>query len=117
DVTDNELLSWEATIDGLPRELRAGPYYVLGRAALQRSEYDRAAAALLWLPGVHHENEVLTAHAAIDAASALQQVGRRGEARLVLEELTVKYSWSSLAGEARTLLSQLEQETAPHAGR
>jgi len=112
DVTDNELASWETTISGLPPQLRAGPYYLLGRAALQRSEYDRAAAALMWLPTVYHENEVLTAQAAIDAATALQRIGRLSEARLLLEELTDDYGWSSAAGEARALLAQLDQDAA-----
>ena len=80
DVTDNELLSWEASIDRLPTELRSGPYYLLGRARQHRSEYDRAAAAFLWLPTVHHENELLTARAAVDAATALKRAGRLVEA-------------------------------------
>jgi tetratricopeptide (TPR) repeat protein len=112
DVTDNELASWETTIAGLPSELRAGPYYLLGRAAMQRSEYDRAAAALMWLPSVYRENEVLTAQAAMDAATALKRIGRLGEARLLLEELTVGYGWSSVAGEARSLLAELSEDSS-----
>lgn len=112
DVTDNELASWEETIAGLPKELRAGPYYLLGRAAMQRSEYDRAAAALMWLPSVYRENEVLTAQAGIDAATALQRIGRLSEARLLLEELADDYGWSPVVGEARTLLGQLDHEAA-----
>lgn len=34
DITDNELASWEQTINSLPTGLRAGPYYLLGRAAM-----------------------------------------------------------------------------------
>lgn len=112
DVTDNELASWETTIAGLPPQLRAGPYYLLGRAAMQRSEYDRAAAALMWLPTVYRENEVLTAQAAIDASTALRRIGRLSEARLLLEELTDDDGWSSVADEARALLAQLHQNAA-----
>jgi tetratricopeptide (TPR) repeat protein len=112
DVTDNELASWEMTIAGLPSELRAGPYYLLGRAAMQRSEYDRAAAALMWLPSVYREHEVLTAQAAMAAASSLQRIGRLSEARLLLEELVGEFGWSSVAGEARALLAELSENSS-----
>jgi tetratricopeptide (TPR) repeat protein len=112
DITDNELASWETTIAGLPSELRAGPYYLLGRAAMQRSEYDRAAAALMWLPTAYRENEFLTAHAAMAAANSLERIGRLSEARLLLEELTREYEWSSVAGEAKALLSELGEESS-----
>ena len=107
DVTENELRSWEAGIEQLPAELRCGPYYLLGRARLHRSEYDRAAAAFLWLPSVYRDNERLTARAAIDAASALKRAGRLPEAQSLLEEITADYGWSPSAGEARSLLAEI----------
>lgn len=111
DLSDRELASWEQTIAGLPAELRAGPYFLLGRAALHRSEYDRAAAAFLWLLTVHADNETLAAQAGLSAATALKRTGRHGEARRVLDELTTRYHWSPAAAEARTLLDELESES------
>lgn len=108
DVTENELRSWEAAIEQMSAELRSGPYYVLGRARLQRSEYDRAAAAFLWLPSVYRENESLTARAAIDAATAMKRAGRLAEAQSLLMEITADYGWSPAAGEARSLLAEIE---------
>ena len=111
DVSDNELAGWEQTISQLPPELRAGPYFLLGRAAMQRSEYDRAAAAFLWLPTVYRDNEPLAAEAALNAVMALKRIGRLGEARMLLTELVNDYGWSAAAAEARGLLAELDAET------
>ncbi|MGD9854276.1 MAG: tol-pal system YbgF family protein [Planctomycetaceae bacterium] len=107
DVTANELAEWEREIESLPRELRAGPYYVLGRASFRRNEYDRAAAAYLWLTTVYGENEPLTAQATLEAARSLERLGRTAEARALLVEVTARFDWSIPAAEARLLLNQL----------
>ena len=107
DVTEDELRTWEAAIEKMPAELRAGPYYLLGRARQQRSEYDRAAAAFLWLPTVYRENEPLTARSAVDAATAMKRAGRLTEAESLLTEITTDYGWSPAAGEARSLLAEI----------
>jgi outer membrane protein assembly factor BamD (BamD/ComL family) len=106
DVTENELRSWEANTEQMPPELRSGPYYVLGRARLHRSEYDRAAAAFLWIPTVYNDNESLASRAALDAATALRRAGRLTEAQSLLREVTTDYGWSPAAEEARVLLAE-----------
>lgn len=111
DVTDNEMASWESTIAGLPPELRAGPTYVLGRAALGRSEFDRAAAAFLWIPTVYNEQEPLAAEAAIGAANALDRVGRLHEARQLLMTLTAENQHWANSAEAAALLEKLAVQT------
>jgi TolA-binding protein len=104
DVTANELAEWEQAIESMPRELRAGPYFVLGRASAWRNEYDRAAAAFLWLTTVYVENEPLAAQATLEAARSLERLGRTAESRTLLEELTERFNWSIPAAEARLLL-------------
>lgn len=107
EVTAEEFADWERTIESRPRELRAGPYFVLGRACYQRSEYDRAAAAFLWLTTVYSENEPLTAQATVEAGRSLMRLGRTPEARVLLEEAAEVFPETAAAAEARSLLMQL----------
>ncbi len=103
-ITANELDEWEQEIESMPREIRGGPYFVLGRASSRQSEYDRAAEAFLWLATVYSENKPLTAQATVEAARSLERLGRTGEARSLLEEVTEEFEWSAAAAEARSLL-------------
>lgn len=109
DVSANELGEWEQAIESMPQELRAGPYFVLGRAAAWRNEYDRAAAAFLWLTTVHSENEPLAAQATLEAARSLERLGRTAEARSLLEEVAERFDWTLAAAEARLLLRHLPE--------
>jgi TolA-binding protein len=106
DVTIDELDGWERTIEALPRELRAGPYFVLGRACYQSSEYDRAAAAFLWLTTVYSENEPLTAQATVEAGRSLIRLGRTAEARVLFEEAARDFPGTAAAAEAGSFLIQ-----------
>src|SRR5690606_7333131 len=65
-----ELERWQSRIDGMPAELRGGPWYLLGQARRQRREHDRAATALLWLPLVYDDDHHLAARACFDAADS-----------------------------------------------
>jgi TolA-binding protein len=106
DVTEDELAGWEREIETLPRELRAGPYFVLGRACSQRSEYDRAAAAFLWLTAVYSANEPLTAQATVEAGRSLMRLGRLAEARGLFEEVARDFPGTAAAAEAGSFLNQ-----------
>jgi len=105
-VSLNELARWQMDIEAMPFAARAGPYFVLGRALAQESEYHQAAAAFLWLPTVHRENESLTSQSTVNAGSALLRVGRADEARSLWQEVTEGAGWTLAAAEARSLLNQ-----------
>ncbi|MBX3436357.1 MAG: hypothetical protein KF861_02620 [Planctomycetaceae bacterium] len=109
DVTANELAEWEREIESMPRAVRAGPYWVLGRALFQRSEYDRSAASMLWVTTVYAENEPLTAQATWEAANALERLGRSEDARSLLREIVTRFGWSPAAAQARLRLEQMPQ--------
>ncbi|MCA9076387.1 MAG: hypothetical protein KDA93_15265 [Planctomycetaceae bacterium] len=106
DVTQDEFASWGHEIQRMPSTLRAGPYFVLGRTLVQQSEYDRAAAAFLWLTTVHRENEPLAAQATVYAGTALMRLGRADEARSLWQEVVSDWRWTPAAAEARGLIDQ-----------
>ncbi len=105
-VSPNELSRWQSDIEAMPVALRAGPYFVLGRALVQESEYDQAAATFLWLPTVHNENEPLTSQATVNAGTVLMRLGRIEEARSLWQEVTEGAGWTLAAAQARSLLDQ-----------
>lgn len=109
ELSPRELDNWTDRIERLPESLRAGPYYLLGRAFALRGELEQAAAGYLWVPLVYNDDPLLSARAALDAANALSRLGRGDEAQSLYGELVEKYAWSPFAEEAR---SQLET----HAG-
>jgi hypothetical protein len=85
-------------------QLRAGPMYLLGRAAALTSDSEQAAADWLWLPLVYHEDEHLAARACLEAADALDRLGRATEAETLHREVVERYGWSQFAAEARQKL-------------
>lgn len=105
--TTNELADRERDIESMPAEIRSGPYFVLATAAYQQGEYDRAAAAFLWLTTVYSENEPLTAQATLEAGRSLMRLGREAEARSLFQEVSRRFDWSLAAAEAKSLLDQL----------
>ena len=101
-----ELASWRQKVDGMPPRLRAGPMYLLGRAASLASDSEQAAADWLWLPLVYSDDEHLAARACLEAADALSRLGRATEAETLYRELVEKYGWSPFADEARQKLGE-----------
>lgn len=106
-----ELEKWRQEIRRLPRPLRAGPQYLLGRGLLQRQDHTAAVGELMWLPMVYRENEELTARALSDAGNALAKLGKTREALTVYDELISKYPWSPWVNEAREARSVLSHST------
>jgi tetratricopeptide (TPR) repeat protein len=102
-----ELADWRKTVGRLPVDLRGGAYYVLGRAHLRRKENERAAAALLWLPLVYDDDRQLAARACLEAADALQDVGRASEAIALFREVRTRFGDTEFAQEAAAQLARL----------
>jgi hypothetical protein len=100
DLSRYELDRWEERIDAMPEDLRGGPYFLLGRGFLLRQEYDKAAAAFLWLPLVYDHDQQLAARAAVAAANALVRVGEKTEAATIYREVVVRFPKTDSAPEA-----------------
>lgn len=107
ELSEMEVQKWRMEVRRLPRSLRAGPQYLIGRGLLQRREPGAAAAEFLWLPQVYNDNEDLSARALVDAAGALEKTGQTEAAMTLYDSAISKYPWSSGANEARHARSVL----------
>ncbi|MBX3441520.1 MAG: hypothetical protein KF774_03875 [Planctomyces sp.] len=106
-ISDNELANWRSHVASMPPGTRAGPQYLIGRARLARSEFDIAAAELLWVPLVYSEHEPTAARASFDAAEALLRAGHRDDADRLFAETAERYPWSPVAREAESRRREL----------
>lgn len=99
-----ELDDWYLALEKVPEEVRAGPYYTLGKVFLERQQPQRAALLLLRVPLLYGRPGDLAAQALLDAGSALGTLGQPGEALQLYEELLARYPESRAAGEAKNRL-------------
>lgn len=107
DLSEIEVQKWRTEVRRMPRSLRAGPQYLIGRGLLQRREPGAAAAEFLWLPQVYNDNEELSARALVDAAAALEKTGQTRAALALYDSVLARYPWSPGANEARQARSVL----------
>ncbi|MGE5193830.1 MAG: tetratricopeptide repeat protein [Deltaproteobacteria bacterium] len=107
---------WQQRIDDMPEDLRAGPYFLLGRIYAARHDYELAAATLLWLPLVDDHDFRLAARACLEAGTALDRIGQHAEARTLYREVTVRFAGTPFADEAEELLKRADGDSEPSAG-
>lgn len=103
--SDTLIADWKRHIDSMPDRLRGGPRYVLGRGLWERREYDRAAAALLWVPLVYDWDRQLAARATLEAADALVECGQKAEAASLYREVLSRYAETTFAQDAKAALA------------
>lgn len=102
-----DLDRWEADLQKMPESLRGGPNYVLGRAALQLRQYERAAVALLWPPLVSDHDHHLAADSGLSAVEALSSAGQPGQAANLCRELLERFHDTPAAERIAVLLGRL----------
>jgi tetratricopeptide (TPR) repeat protein len=107
---DDALARWDRTIEKLPEPLRAGPYYVLGSARLQRQHYQQAALAFLRLPILHSHHRALAAQALLEAGQAAEHFDPSAAVRLY-RELLEKYP------DQQRAVTEAQQRLEPLSGR
>lgn len=110
-ATPAELLRWEAAIDDLPEELRAGGYYVLGQSFRRQQQPERAAATLLWLPLVYDSDRYLAARACFEAAELVESFGDQAQATNLYSEVVFRFADTPLAGKAEEKWNALRTRT------
>jgi signal peptidase II len=102
----DEVADWKKVVARLPVKLRGGGNYLLGQAYLQQKNNERAAAALLWLPLVYDDDRQLAARASLEAAEALQEIGRTSEAVTLFREVRTRFADTEFAQEAAAQLAR-----------
>jgi tetratricopeptide (TPR) repeat protein len=111
-ASTNQLATWSDELEQFPEAVRAGPYFVLGRAWAQHHEPERAALNLLRVPLVHADDRLLAAAALFAAGQALEQAGEPTDAARAYGELVADYPQSRLAAQAQERLKELEHKRA-----
>ena len=107
DILDAILLKrWETLAEKMPREIRGGPYYMLGQAYAFRREYQQAAASLLWVPLAYDHDAGFSARAMLEAADLLKMYQSEPEAMQLYAELVKRYPDTESARIAADALNQ-----------
>ena len=106
EVTDLEMARLETLVEELEKDLRPGPWYLVGRAHVIRQEFDLASAAFLRLPLSHNTDHPMTPRAMFNAARALEQIGFRNQSRRLDQEVVDRYAWSPTARLSRQAIQQ-----------
>jgi len=110
-TTDPERLrTWQQAIERMPEPLRAGPYYVLGRALAQQGQWEESALALMRVPILYGEHRALAARSLLDAGRSLEKLGRTTQAARLYRELIEGRPGTRSADEARLRLDEMRGE-------
>jgi tetratricopeptide (TPR) repeat protein len=103
--------SFARRIESSDESLRAGAYFVLGRALAPQQPED-AAIALLKLPVLYDRENRLAAIALLDAGECLERLARPAQAMGLYRELDERFAQAPAADEARRRLDRLASPTA-----
>lgn len=109
-ATEKDLARWQKTIEQMPDDLRAGPYYVLGRGYAARKQYQRAALMQMRVAILFPHRGDLTAESLLSAGSSLAALKQNDEAIRVLREVVADYPKAYAATEATERLDRLGAE-------
>ncbi len=112
-VTDEQLAHWADKVERMPSRLRAGPYYVLGRAYGFRQQSDLSALNYLRAAILFSEQRPLAAESLLAAAGELHQAKQRAEALRLLDELIVDYGETRAAKESQQRRAEWRPAPAP----
>lgn len=106
--TQDDADRWGEKIKQLPNELRAGPYYLLGRALLRLKKSEEGTIALMRLPVMHGDHQAMAADALRLTAGALETNGDMKAAASLYREIMRRYKTSPLAAEAFQHLKRID---------
>lgn len=81
-----ELTALRRTIDRMPEELRAGPYFLLGQSARQVGDDEAAVLAFMRLPVLYPHQRAFGVEALREAALSLKKLGRSDQAEILRQE-------------------------------
>jgi len=106
-ASENQLDVWRASLEKMPEPLRAGPYYMLGIAAVEKQP-EPAAVDLLRLPILYPRERLLSASALLSAGRAVERGRQPSAASMLYRELTSEFVDLPEAAEAQRRLVATE---------
>jgi len=103
-ASTGDLEQWSRELAGLPAEVQAAGWYVLGDGYARHDEPERAAIAYLKAPLVFRQQRALAADGLLAAARQLAKLGQTDEAASLNREILRDFSHLPAAEEARAVL-------------
>jgi len=100
-VNEKQVEVWQEILDQMPRNMRAGPYYVLADAQARAGQVDRAMVNLMRIPVNYSEQRSLGAAALYRTAGLLKSKGDEQKSQLLLKELVAQHPQTVWANQAR----------------
>lgn len=107
---ETEAPVWEAFVERIPEDLRAGPYFMLGQLLSRLKKPEQAALAYLRTPVLFPHERLLCEQSLFAAAKELETIGQLDAARNIYRELLRDYVGSIYADEAKSRYQQLEEK-------
>ena len=101
----------QKAIEGLPVQLRSGPYYVLGQLYAARKEHRQAASAMMHVPILFPKQQRLAAESLLTAGKSMGKSGLHNEAVRMYQEIISNYPKSIAASEAKQRLQELVNQS------
>jgi tetratricopeptide (TPR) repeat protein len=111
-ASSKQLSLWSDDIETFPEAIRAGPYYVLGRALAHHKQPADAAIDLLHVPILYPEDRPLAAAALLAAGRALEDDSQADAAHRLYRELLAEYPKSRAAGEAQQRIDETGKKSS-----
>ena len=108
-ATEQQVSDWEELVEQMPAELRAGPYFVVGRAWAQRGHHEQAALTFLRVPLVYPHMRSLAAAALRLSAIELNRANQPEEAATLYREFLRDFADSPYVDDVRHRLTQLDE--------
>jgi tetratricopeptide (TPR) repeat protein len=99
-VNAKQIEVWQGIVDRMPRELRAGPYFVLAGAQSGAGQSEQAILNLMRIPILYPEQKTLSAAALYRSGSLLHNKGQTEQAQSLLNELMTYYPQTIWAQQA-----------------
>lgn len=103
-INDTEIKLWRGRAALMKPDERAGPWFLIGQAHVQRLEHQDAAIAFLWLPLSYPLDWHLASEASFHAAVSMQKTGSLPDATNLYRETAERFSGTAHAKKARDLL-------------
>jgi TolA-binding protein len=104
-VSQDQLAAWQQKVETFPDALRAGPYWVLGRALAQHGQTQDALLAFLHVPILYPQGVALAADSLQNAARLMAKQGDEAAALRLRQELVARYPTSAAAIETKATLA------------